>query len=85
MANVSVEDLERAVVQLGRSGKGQRAMSDLLALLENGGISLDEENQRHVLRLLSGAWGNYAGTTLEALRAVVKPQDDPASVEAVAA
>ena len=34
MANVGIEDLERAVVQLGRSEKGQRAMSDLLALLE---------------------------------------------------
>ena len=85
MANVSADDVERAVVQLGRSEKGQRVMSDLLALLENGGISLDEENQLRVLCLLSGAWGNYAGTTLEALRAVVKPQDDLASVEAVAA
>ena len=60
-------------------------MKDLLAFLENGGISLDEENQLHVVCLLSGAWVYYAGTTLEALRAVVKPQDDQASVEAVAA
>lgn len=60
-------------------------MSDLLALLENGGISLDEENQRHLFRLLLRGLGNYAATTLEALRAVVQPQDDLASVEAVAA
>ncbi len=60
-------------------------MKDLLVFLENGGISLDEENQLHVLCLLSGNWGSYAGTTLEALRAEVKPQDDPASVEAAAA
>ena len=59
-------------------------MKNLLALLENGGISLDEENQRHILCLLAGAWGNYAGTALEALRCMVKPQDDPASVEAAA-
>ena len=85
MANVSVEDIERAVVQFGRSEKGQQAMKDLLAFLENGSISLDEENQLHVLCLLSGAWGSYAGTTLEALRAAVKPQDDPASAEAAAA
>ena len=85
MANVSADDVERAVVQLGRSEKGQRVMIDLLALPENGGISLDEENQLRVLCLLSGAWGNYARTTLEGLRAVVKPQDDLASVEAVAA
>ena len=84
MANVSVEDLERAVAQLNRSEKGQQAMQDLLAFLENGGISLDGENQLHVLCLLAGAWGNYAGTALEALRCMVKPQDDPAPVEVAA-
>lgn len=85
MPNISVEDLERAVGQLGRSEKGQRALGDLLAFLEDGGISLDEENQRHFFCLLSGAWGSYAGTTLEALRAAVKPQDDLALVEVAAA
>ena len=84
MPNVSTEDLEQAVDQLGRSDKGQRAMRDLLVFLENGGISLDADNQLHVLHLLSGAWGNYAGTTLEALRGVVNPQDDPVVVDAVA-
>ena len=84
MPTLSIEDLERAVVQLGRSEKGQQAMRDLLAFLENGGISLDTENQLHFLCLLSGAWGNYAGTALEALRCMVRPQDDPATVEAAA-
>ena len=84
MANVSVEDLEKAVVQLNRSDKGRTATRDLLALLENGGISLDAENQLHVVCLLAGAWGSYAGTTLEALRVMVRPQDDPVAVEAAA-
>lgn len=82
MPNVSIEDLERAVVQLGHSDKGQQAMRNLLAFLENGGTSLDANNQLHILCLLSGAWGNYAGTTLEALRCMVKPEDDPAVTEA---
>ena len=84
MANVSVEDLERAVAQLNRSEKGQQAMQDLLAFLENGGISLDGENQLHVLCLLSGAWGNYAGTALEALRGMVRSEDEPGPVEVAA-
>ncbi len=59
MANVSVEDLERAVVRLGRSEKGQRAMSDLLALLENGGISLDEKTNC----TFSACWREHGETT----------------------
>ena len=84
MPNVSVENLECAVVQLNRSDKGRMAMRDLLAFLENGGISLDADNQLHVACLLAGAWGSYAGTTLEALRCMVRPQDDPRRVEVAA-
>ena len=86
MPNVSVEDLERAVTNLGRSDKGRQALRDLLAFLENGGISLDGNNQLHVLYLLSGAWGSYSGTTLEALRAMVRPEpeDEPGPVEVAA-
>ena len=82
MPNVSVENLERAVVQLNRSDKGKQAMRDLLAFLEYGGIRLDADNQLHVACLLSGAWGSYSGTTLEALRCMVNPQDEPVAVEA---
>ena len=84
MPNVSAEDLEQAVEQLNRSEKGQQAMRDLLALLENGGISLDGNNQRHVLGLLSGAWGSHAGTALEALRGMVRSEDEPGPVEVAA-
>ena len=74
MPNASIEDLNRAVTNLNRSDNGRQAMRDLLIFLENGGISLDDENQRHVLCLLSGAWGSYAGTPLEALRGMVRPE-----------
>ena len=86
MPNVSVEDLKRAVSNLDRSDKGRQAMRDLLAFLENGGISLDGDNQLHVACLLAGAWGNYSGTTLEALRSVVRPepQDESEPVEMAA-
>ena len=76
MPNVSSEDLENAAVQLGHSDKGLGAMHDLLAFLENGGISLDGNNQRHVLCLLSGVWGSYAGTALEVLRSMVGPEPE---------
>ena len=86
MPNVSIENLERAVTNLNRSDKGRQAMRDLLALLENGGISLDGENQLHIACLLAGAWGNFAGTTLEALRCMVRPEteDDSEPVEVAA-
>ena len=73
------------MTNLNRSDKGRQAMRDLLAFLENGGISLDGDNQQHVTCLLAGAWGNYAGTTLEALRSVVRTQDDSVAVEPAAA
>lgn len=59
-------------------------MRDLLAFLENGGIRLDAENQLHVACLLAGAWGSYAGTTLEVLRCMVNPQEEPGPVEVAA-
>ncbi len=82
MPNVTAsEELEQAVAQLSRSDKGQQAMRDLLAFLENGGISLDAINQRQILGLLSGAWGSHAGTALELLRDAVSPEEESASVE----
>ncbi len=84
MPNVSSGDLEAAAAQLARSERGRHALRDLLALLENGGVSLDGDNQRHVLCLLAGAWGSHAGTALTALRGAVEPEDEPAAVEAAA-
>ena len=49
-------------------------MRDLLTFLQNGGISLDSNNQLHVVRLLSGTWGSHAGKALEALRVMVRTQ-----------
>lgn len=74
------------MTNLNRSDKGRQAMRDLLAFLENGGISLDADNQLHVARLLTGAWGSYAGTTLEALRGRVRPEseEEPGPVGAAA-
>ena len=71
------------MTNLNRSDKGRQATRDLLAFLENGGISLDANNQLHIASLLTGAWGSYAGTTLEALRGMVRPepQDEPEPVE----
>ena len=82
MPNASVEDLERAVAQLSRLEKGQQTMRDLLALVENGGISLDTVNQRQVLGLISGAWRNQGGTVLESLRDVVNLEEELVSIEA---
>lgn len=84
MSNVSVADLERAVVQLNGSEKGKQAMRDLLTFLENGGVGLNTADRLSCLCLLSGAWHDHADTALEALRVMVKPQGGSASVEPAA-
>ena len=69
MENPSIEDLERASAQLRRSEKGQQAMRNLLAFLDAGRISLDANNQQACRVLLAGAWGRFAGTAREVMRA----------------
>ncbi|MDA7667732.1 hypothetical protein N8611_01865, partial [bacterium] len=48
--------------------EGLKAAIDLLAMLEGGAISLDEQNQAAVHTILKGAWGELSGTALDALR-----------------
>ena len=67
MKTITIEDLENAAGALARSSKGKRALRDLLALLDNGGVCLDLENQANVRTLLEGAWGEFAGTSREVM------------------
>jgi len=62
-------DIEAQVKQLNRSEKEQLAMADLLALLENGAVSLDVMNQQAVILLLMAAFDGKAGSVLNELRA----------------
>jgi hypothetical protein len=62
------KDIETAVKALTESDKGMAAAIDLLAMLERGAISLDEQNQAAVQTILKAAWGELPGTALDVLR-----------------
>ena len=64
----TIGDIEKAAERLLQSEKGKQAAVDLLAMLENGAIGLDDQNQAAVIAILDGAWGEYAGTALDVLR-----------------
>ena len=54
-----------AVAQLVGSDRGKQPAIDILAMLENGGISLDPDNQAAVIAILRGAWTGLPGTVLD--------------------
>ena len=60
-----------AVAQLVGSDRGKQPAIDILAMLENGGISLDPDNQAAVVAILKGAWTGLPGTVLDEMRAAV--------------
>ena len=66
--STSIADLEAAAAALNSTSRGQKAMRDLLAFLDNGGICLDSENRGHVITLLGSAWGDWAGTARDVMR-----------------
>lgn len=65
---INHDDIQEAAERLVRSERGAQAAIDLLAMLENGAMLLDEENQAAVQTILTGAWGGLSGATLDALR-----------------
>ena len=69
MKTITVEDLEHAADSLCRSARGRESLKDLLAFLDKGGLSLDEDNRCHIITLLCGAWGEFPGTARDVMRA----------------
>ena len=63
--------MTNAVAQLDGSDIGKQPVIDILAMLENGGISLDPDNQAAVVAILKGAWTGLPGTVLDEMRAAV--------------
>ena len=57
--------MTNVVAQLVRSERGKRTATDILAMLNNGAVSLDPDNQADFLAILTGAWtgcpGRYCG------------------------
>ena len=66
--NLTIEDMQEAAAQLGRSGRGRSAMRQILAWLDNDGLGIDAENQQAIFTLLEGAWGPFSGSARDAMR-----------------
>lgn len=61
--------LQQAIDQLKRSAEGRNALAHLVAWMDEGGVTLDVDNQEAVVTLLLGAWGEFSGTTCDMMRA----------------
>jgi hypothetical protein len=68
MKELTCFEIEAAVNQLSRSDKGRAAMRDLLAFLDNAGLSLDELNRDAIFTLLAAAFTKYPGTARDLMR-----------------
>lgn len=72
---ITEAELEQAARTLAGSDRGRKAMASLHALLyDEGGISLDDDNQRSFLILLQGAFGSWSGTAREIMDAFLEDQ-----------
>lgn len=65
------DDITEAIVTLVRSDRGRQAISDTLAMLDNGGISLDGAGQHAVLTLIIAAFTTHPGSARDAMREAV--------------
>lgn len=65
-------DIDRAVATLRRSNRGLRAMSATLAMLDDGGISLDASGQQALLTLLVASFTTHPGSARDAMRDAVE-------------
>jgi hypothetical protein len=70
------EALADAVKQLGQSERGQQAMRDFLALLDNGGCGLDGNNWRALGTLVRVASVGYCGRLFDALDEALHPESE---------
>lgn len=61
--------IAKSIEHLMETARGRGAIVHLHAWLIGRGCGLDSRNQAAVLTVLEGAWGLYAGTTLDALAA----------------
>ena len=72
---VTQQDVTDAATVLSKTTRGRHAMRWLLGWLEDDGIGLDGIGQEAVINLLQGAWGQWAGSTRDAMREYVLPYE----------
>lgn len=56
------QDLDYAIGQLARSGRGKSAMRQVLAWMDNDGLSLDHLNQEAIVMLIQLCWSQPMAT-----------------------
>jgi len=72
---VTQKDVNDATSILGRTMRGRHAMQWILGWLDDDGLGLDGLGQEAVLILLQAAWGQWSGSTRDAMRAFVLPHE----------
>lgn len=68
---ITFDDVEDAIDQLRRSGRGMVAMRGLVEWLDRVGVGLDIHNQAAVLTLLQATWGPFTGSARDAMHEAV--------------
>jgi len=68
---INETEIRRAVSMLARSARGRDAMRDTLAMLDNGGIGLDQSGQIALVTLLTAAFTSHPGFARDAMREAV--------------
>lgn len=61
------EAIFAAAAHLRTTDRGRKALESIWHFFEEGGMSLDEDNQQAVLMLMSAGMGHFQGTVREAL------------------
>lgn len=81
--NLTEADIDGAAQRLARSERGRNALRDVIALLNNGGIGLDSENQQAVMTLLYAAFTDWPGYSRDAMRNVIVARERLADINAL--
>jgi len=69
--NLTEADVDSAVRQLSRSERGRVALRGVLAMLDQGGLGLDQTNKQAVLTLLCSAFYDWSDYTHQVVRAAM--------------
>lgn len=72
MRAITTDDVTRAAETLSRSDRGRVALRALDRFFDDGGLSLDSDNQYAFLTLVIAAFGSFPGSTREAISEVLE-------------
>lgn len=69
---ITATEIDAAIATLRRSDRGIEAMRATVAMLDDGGISLDASAQRALITLLVASFTTHPGSARDAMREAVE-------------